>query len=180
MINKVDNGLKTALDAKASVVARNPHWPSVEKAILQKHPKCLACDVTDALQVHHVHPFHYCIGVGRPDLELDERNLVVLCETESKKPMDNHHLLIGHGGDFKLYNSHVLEDAKAWYGMKSKKIQESAQFKERQANRPKAFQDMTYDEKKAYRDMLDKELPFNGPLGFRWPEPIPFDQVVKK
>jgi len=34
------------------------------------------------LQVHHIFPFHYCIALGRPDLELDDRNLITLCEDD--------------------------------------------------------------------------------------------------
>jgi len=167
---KVDNGVKAAGDA-----TRSAHWPTIQKSVLKKTPKCFACDSTKGLQVHHIHPFHYCVGVGRPDLELDERNLIALCETDVDDKEENHHLLIGHGGDFKLFNSHVLEDAKAWYGLKAKVIQESSSFKERQTNRPKEFKDMSIMEKKAYRDLLDKELPFKGSLGKGWPEPILFE-----
>jgi hypothetical protein len=35
--------------------------------------------------VHHIFPFHYCIALGRPDLELDDRNLITLCEDEQGK-----------------------------------------------------------------------------------------------
>ena len=31
------------------------------------------------VQVQHIFPFHYCVALGRPDLELDERNLITLC-----------------------------------------------------------------------------------------------------
>ena len=178
MKDKPDHGLTAA--NTTSALGRSPLWPGVQKSVLKKTPKCFACESRKGLQVHHIHPFHYCVGVGRPDLELDERNLIALCETDVDDKEENHHLLIGHGGDFKLFNSHVLEDAKAWYGLKAQVIRESASFKERQAHKPKEFKDMTYDEKKAYRDLLDRELPFKASLGFRWPEPIVFDQVVNK
>ena len=31
-------------------------------------------------QLHHIFPFHFCVVLGRPDLELDERDEVTLCE----------------------------------------------------------------------------------------------------
>jgi len=109
---------------------RNPHWPDVVNAFLNKNGKCLLCGNHDKLKVQNVIPFTFCRSIGRPDLELDERNLITVCELES--------------------------------------------------NIQKNFEEFSYDEKKAYRRILDKEMPFNGPLGFRWPEPILFEQVVKK
>jgi hypothetical protein len=61
--------------------------------------------------VHHIFPVHYCRALGRPDLELDERNLVTLCESEPGRPGFNHHLLVGHLGDFEAANPSSRADA---------------------------------------------------------------------
>ncbi len=43
----------------------------------------------------NIFPFHYCIALGRPDLELGQRNLITLCEDEAGHPADNHHYEAG-------------------------------------------------------------------------------------
>ncbi|MBS2033219.1 MAG: hypothetical protein JST54_35425, partial [Deltaproteobacteria bacterium] len=81
-------------------VARSSRWPRIEKLHLSLQPKCACCgdkmDPHAGMQVHHIFPFHYCIALGRPDLELDLRNLITLCENEPGQPGENHHLLVGH------------------------------------------------------------------------------------
>jgi hypothetical protein len=73
----------------------------VEKAWLAGHPMCAACGSSIRLQVHHQEPFHL-----DPSLELDTNNLLTLCMS-----VNECHLLIGHGDDFKARNPNVLEDA---------------------------------------------------------------------
>jgi len=153
---KVDHGAEVAAEHR---IARSPHWPAVEKAVLAASPKCIACDDTVALQLHHRHPFHFVVAVGRGDLELDPRNLVALCETEENKPEENHHLLIGHAGDFKKENPFVVEDAKALYGLKGVAIHSSAVFQERLKNPMKKITEFTHEDFVSYRIRLDAELP---------------------
>src|ERR1700729_690052 len=96
-------------------VVRSTKWPAVERAHLAKQPRCVACSDRAApknLQVHHIIPLHFCLRIRRPDLELDERNLITLCESESRvDTCDDHHLLVGHLGDFESANLHVVHDA---------------------------------------------------------------------
>lgn len=76
-----DRGLTEALSYG---ISRSPRWPGVEKEHLKLEPTCRVCgkSATQApLQVHHRYPFFFAIHLGRPDLELDQRNLVTLCET---------------------------------------------------------------------------------------------------
>ncbi len=78
----------------------SPKWPEVEEAHLRIQGQCLACgkSATNSqvkLQVHHIFPFHYCIALGRPDLELGQRNLITLREDEAGHPADNHHYEAG-------------------------------------------------------------------------------------
>ena len=97
---------------------RSEHWPRVEEAFKVKNPRCACCGGTENLNVHHVMPFHLCIAVGRPDLELDDRNLVTLC----RGPF-NCHLLFGHLGDFKGFNPLVLADAAIWrFRLRARKV----------------------------------------------------------
>ena len=44
------------------------------------------------MQVHHVFPFHSCIALGLPDLELDLRNLITLREHEANRPTEDPHI----------------------------------------------------------------------------------------
>ena len=78
---------------------RSSHWPTLEKRFIAEHSKCAACGSTEKLNVHHIKPFHLF-----PELELDEKNLITLCMEHQC------HILLGHGGNFKAYNPHCVED----------------------------------------------------------------------
>lgn len=84
---------------------RSPHWPSVRNNWLKTYPACFCCMKKTKLNVHHIKPFHLY-----PDLELDENNLVTLCENESM----NCHLVMGHLLDFKSWNPVVIEDCNSF------------------------------------------------------------------
>lgn len=84
------------LDAK-----RSSHWAALRKKIIAAHPYCAYCGSKQNLQAHHIRPFHL-----HPELELDPKNVIVLCET----PGTDHHLHIGHAGNFKSENPNVVED----------------------------------------------------------------------
>lgn len=77
--------------------ARSPQWASFSKRYLRGR-SCIACGSREGLTAHHVVPFHM-----RPDLELDEKNLVPLCT-------DRCHIVHGHFNDFRLDNPKVRED----------------------------------------------------------------------
>lgn len=112
--------------------------------------------------MHHINPFHYVVYLGRPDLELDQRNLICLCETEDGKPAPDHHVLIGHLGNFKLGNLLVAEDAVRYRGLAQDAIRGDADWQSEERNgRLKALDLMTDEEKRDYRAKLDQELPPN-------------------
>jgi hypothetical protein len=140
-------------------VPRSTKWPEVEKTHRAEHPNCAACLVPGApVQVHHIFPFHYAIALGRPDLELDDRNLISLCETEKGNPAENHHLLIGHLGNFKEGNLSVWFDAqRTWHGMTEAQIKSAHGWK--LAPKLKDLDKMTDDEKAALRALMDKTFP---------------------
>jgi len=144
-------------------LARSPHWEGTKTKFLQANPHCVACGPTGpqkALQVHHRQPFHYCILAGRPDLELDFRNLVTLCETEAHDPSPNHHLLLGHLDDFQSYNPEVWEQATERYHGKSKaEIQADAAYQASLKARPKTWNEMSDQEKADYKTRLNTTYP---------------------
>jgi len=49
-------------------------WKKLREKILQKSPTCLKCGATTSLVVHHL-----CTVKDSPELALDDKNLVVLC-----------------------------------------------------------------------------------------------------
>lgn len=81
---------------------RSPEWRKVRRGFLKLHPVCAACGGNKKLEVHHVVPFHI-----DPSKELDETNLITLCE---KKGHDCH-FHFGHLLDWESFNSNVRDDA---------------------------------------------------------------------
>lgn len=86
---------------------RNKLWPKVRDLFIKKHKKCSICGESKKLEVHHKKPFHLY-----PELELDNNNLVILCE--NKKYGVNCHLLFGHLGNYKRYNPNIDQDVITW------------------------------------------------------------------
>lgn len=151
-----------AAEASRHGIARSPKWRAVEKKFLKENPICVACGkvTKSGLQVHHIFPYHYAIALGRPDLELDPRNLTVLCEDEKGKKSEDHHLLLGHLDNFKSSNLDVVTDArKVFHGMDEKEIQTSPAWLSLLPTRMKALDHMTAAEKKALRAQMDREMP---------------------
>lgn len=130
-------------------IARSDKWPAVERAHLAKHPQCAACVRIGApVAVHHVMPFHICIRLGRPDLELDERNLITLCAGGEGE----HHLLLGHLDDWESMNLNVRRDARmVFHGMSARAIRANAEWRAREAKRAVAFEKMSRAEREGLR-----------------------------
>jgi hypothetical protein len=152
---KKDNGL---IEAQRHGIARSPEWPKVEKEHLMFFPLCAVCGISKAVQVHHIFPFHYCIALGRPDLELDQRNLITLCETEEGRPTDDHHLLIGHLDDFKSSNLNVVNDSKI-YNETSLQIKDNKAWVLAKMGKLKALDLMTLQEKIDLLSLMNKTFP---------------------
>lgn len=89
--------------------ARAPGWSRLRAAWLKAHPACAVCGRTgpDANCVpHHIVPVH--VDASK---ELDDNNLVTLCESESV----NCHLAFGHLWNWSRWNPHVVVDAREWH-----------------------------------------------------------------
>jgi hypothetical protein len=162
-IVSIDHGL--AIAQLHGVPARSPHWAKVEKEHLIMEPYCRACgpnmNKAFKVQIHHAIPYHYCILLGRPDLELCHKNLISLCESEHDSSCENHHLLIGHLKNFKSGNLNVRIDAETTFqGFTAQKILESTIFQEKLINgRIKPWEEMTDQDKKDLRALMDLWYP---------------------
>jgi 5-methylcytosine-specific restriction endonuclease McrA len=78
---------------------RSDKWPTVRRRHLKEEKECQWCRVTAHVEVHHIKPFHL-----HPELELDDKNLITLCEGENEC-----HLKHGHLGDWKGLNLDIRE-----------------------------------------------------------------------
>ena len=78
--------------------SRSPAWAELARRTVEDRPACQCCRAITDLQVHHVLPVHV-----RPDLELDQTNLLVLCR--------RCHLFVGHLGDWSSWNVLAVSDA---------------------------------------------------------------------
>jgi 5-methylcytosine-specific restriction endonuclease McrA len=96
--------------AKKPKVSRSPRWRALQKKWLSLHPRCAACGENKKLTVHHKIPVHW-----DPSKELDETNLITLCEQSSH----NDHLIFGHLLDWKSRNPAAEEDANQYLREKS-------------------------------------------------------------
>ncbi len=154
-----------AAEAARFGIKRSPEWPRVEHEHLQIQGQCVVCGKSEAngqvkLQVHHIFPFHYCIALGRPELELDQRNLITLCEDEVGHPADNHHLLVGHLDDFQSSNLAVVTDAKTtFHGMSAAAIKSDPRWKQKEAARLKPLDQMTAQDKADFQAEMNATFP---------------------
>lgn len=97
--------------ARKPKVKRSSKWPALSKRFL-KGKVCAVCGAKDKLVAHHVAPVHIV-----PERELDETNLLPLCEGRGTV---NCHIWCGHLGSWPSYNVSAVHDADYF----SKKIKE--------------------------------------------------------
>jgi putative sterol carrier protein len=141
-------------------LVRSPEWPDVEKTFRDTHPNCAACGERRQLNIHHKFPFHYVVLCGRPDLELDPRNLLPLCVRHDCE----HHVLLGHLDDYESYNPRVLEFVKKYSGRTNRQIHGNAAWQKAAAQKPKPLDQMSLAEKDAFKKMLDGKFPPNAAI----------------
>lgn len=84
-------------------LSRSHEWPATRRRYLINHNSCEACGGTKLLQVHHKKPFHLF-----PELELDQTNLITLCQWNLC------HLYLGHGDHWDYYVPNVSELAQEY------------------------------------------------------------------
>ncbi len=83
-------------------IIRSSKWPALRKKWIQAHPNCSGCATTSKLQVHHLIPVHL-----DPIKELDETNLITLCELAGH----DCHFHLGHLLDWLAYNPDCIVDS---------------------------------------------------------------------
>jgi hypothetical protein len=109
-MSDISSSSKTGQPVDPFSIPRSPQWPEVQRACLEKNNfTCVACGIQGEgqVQVHHIIPFQYCVVYGRPELEFNPKNLIPLCEGPGT---NDHHVTIGHLGDFQYLNQDVLTD----------------------------------------------------------------------
>jgi hypothetical protein len=166
LFKKKDSGAEAA---KPHGAERSSKWSKVRKEHLKLEPSCVACAkkrkgiwakvvaIVKPVQVHHIFPFHVVVALGRPDLELDHRNLVTLCESGEK-----HHICLGHLGDFSSFNPGIREHAeKTFHGMTAVQIMGSPRWKELVHIRPEDLGKMSQVTKDSYLVDLNRLFPKN-------------------
>ena len=104
---RVDLYIKAAIDGikGKGFYVRSSQWPKVRKAHLKAEPLCQWCNGNEKLEIHHCIPFHLDRG-----LELQDSNLITLCEVRKHLTDKQCHLEKGHLGDWKKYNPNVREE----------------------------------------------------------------------
>jgi len=135
-------------------------WPRVERAHLAVEPACAACGPLwqpgTPVQVHHIFPVHFCRALGRPDLELDPRNLLTLC---SSAPGQDHHLLLGYLGDFLCANPSSRADAARFRGLTAEALQALPAWRAAVAGRVAPLTALTRAQRSQLRAQMDEVLP---------------------
>ena len=142
----------------SSAFSRSPHWPTVEKAHLVTQPNCVVCGKSHLVvpcNVHHRYPFHYVVALGRPDLELDHRNLHTICTEHDQQ----HHILVGHLDDYESFNPELELWINLTHSLTAAQIRAMHRYQEAVLHRPKHLGLMTESEKLAFKSILDATFP---------------------
>ena len=158
----MDAKTEAAINRKFNL-KRSPEWPRVEKDFLSKNHVCAACGSRQKLNAHHMFPFHFVVLSGRPDLELDERNLITLCTNQNFE----HHLLVGHLDDYESYNPKVKKFVKTYHGKDAGTIRADRAWQKAHVDRKPHYDKMTPQEKISFRRLLDKTFPINKALAVK-------------
>jgi len=147
--------------APACGYPRSPQWPAVEAAHLARSPHCVCCLKPGApVQVHHIFPFHFCIALGRPDLELDPRNLITLCQSKAGVQAPDHHLLVGHLASFQSANLSVSQEADGlFHGLTAAQLEQDPGWRSRVQTRLQSLDQLTPEARAALRQAMDLRFP---------------------
>ena len=135
-------------------------WKNVSETHLKTHPFCLACGcrlLAGQLIVHHKYPYQLCNAVGRADLVYDDRNLITLCDGIGS---EEHHLLLGHLGDWSSYNPEAITDATTtFFQKKSAYIRSNELWLSKRNNKPSSLEEMNETEMNTLKIKLDLVYP---------------------
>jgi len=154
---------KGAIEAACFGYSRSPEWSRVEAEDKKYQPDCVCCSKGEVpVQVHYIFPFHYYIALGQPDLELDDRNLITLCQQEVWNPAQDHHLLVGHLDSFQSSNLDVVKEAEdTFHGCTAVGFQKSPTWIRKVQDRLKPLDEMSTVEKVQFKNAMDTRFPPN-------------------
>jgi hypothetical protein len=158
VIAREDRG---AAVAARYTIARSAKWSLAEQRHLATEPFCVGCRIADGarmpVRVHHVFPFHVCVALGRPDLEIDARNLVTMCHGDGTP---DHHRLIGHLDDFESMNFHVrYEAARTLHAMSPEQLRRNVAWQALVAHRPPRLHAMTDEDRRQLQMQMALLMP---------------------
>jgi len=102
---KLNDLYEWMFDQEELGATRDSGWDELRDLYIKANPECACCGSKKKLQVHHVQPVS-----DFPELEMEWSNLITLCTGGRFKSL-NCHLIIGHRGDWQLWNPLVREDA---------------------------------------------------------------------
>jgi len=103
--DRSSKGFKTLVVPYKPAIKRSSKWPAVRRKWLKLHNSCAFCGSKVSLEVHHEVPVHI-----DPKQELDENNLMTLCESSKRQC----HFVFGHLYDWNNYNDNIRVDAAEW------------------------------------------------------------------
>ncbi len=90
---------------RGNLGSRSGQWPAIRKQFLKDNIACAVCGTKGSFlkpnEVHHIKPFNL-----RPELELEENNLITLCR--------DHHFFIAHLMSWSSWNENVKQDSIIW------------------------------------------------------------------
>ncbi len=134
---------------------RSPKWRAVARDHLVVQPCCVSCASRRELNVHHIFPFHFCVHLGRADLELDHRNLITLCAS--------HHLLLGHLDDFESANLSVVRHARhTFHALSAAQLEASRAWEDLVKRRLPTLSKMSPAERVWFRMKMNETFPRKG------------------
>jgi hypothetical protein len=91
----------TPVDPMVCGTPRSSQWPRARAEHLKEHPACAKCGDISHSVVHHKRPYHLY-----PHLELDQKNLITLCDRNGC----NAHWVDAHFMDWTSFNPDVDRD----------------------------------------------------------------------
>lgn len=130
---------------------RSSSWDKFrDKLIIERGSRCELSGTTTDLEAHHILPFHICILMGWPHLEMDPNNIIIL----SQSPIP-YHLLIGHLGSFESFNPHIF-NLKLWQKVIKGDITKDVKWLNAKVKRPKPFREMNNKDKGYLKKFMKK------------------------
>ena len=97
------------------------------------------------------------------------RNLITLCADLQRE----HHLLLGHLDDYESFDPQLEKFIRTYYGLSQQQIRETSTWGKAHANKPHHLDQMSEEQKRAFKTMLDAKFPQIGPGQFVVPGNAP-------